>query len=84
LLGSGRGGHGRALNGPPARSWDHAVRISVYGLGKRWHRLGRLAADGHTVVGVDTNPVKVDLLNQGHAPVVEAGLGEIAHQAAAS
>ena len=28
-------------------------------------------------MGVDTNPVKVDLLNQGHAPVVEAGLGEL-------
>ena len=37
----------------------------------------RLAADGHLVVGVDTNPVKTDLLNQGHPPVIEAGLGEL-------
>jgi GDP-mannose 6-dehydrogenase len=54
------------------------VRISVYGLGYVGAvSAACLAADGHTVVGVDTNPVKVDLLNQGHAPVVEAGLGEL-------
>ncbi len=54
------------------------MRISVYGLGYVGAvSAACLAADGHTVVGVDTNPVKVDLLNQGHAPVVEAGLGEL-------
>ena len=54
------------------------MRISVYGLGYVGSvSAACLAADGHTVVGVDTNPVKVDLLNQGHAPVVEAGLGEL-------
>ena len=54
------------------------MRISVFGLGYVGAvSAACLAADGHTVVGVDTNPVKVDLLNQGHAPVVEAGLGEL-------
>jgi GDP-mannose 6-dehydrogenase len=54
------------------------VKISVYGLGYVGAVTAAcLAADGHTVVGLDTNPVKVDLLNRGHAPVVEAGLGEL-------
>ena len=54
------------------------MKISVYGLGYVGAVTAAcLAADGHTVVGLDTNPVKVDLLNRGHAPVVEAGLGEL-------
>ena len=54
------------------------MRISVFGLGYVGAvSAACLAADGHTVVGVDTNQVKVDLLNQGHAPVIEAGLGEL-------
>jgi len=54
------------------------MRISVFGLGYVGAvSAACLAADGHTVVGVDTNPVKVDLLNQGRSPVVEAGLGEL-------
>ena len=54
------------------------MRISVFGLGYVGAvSAACLAADGHTVVGVDTNPVKVDLLNQGRAPVIEAGLGEL-------
>jgi GDP-mannose 6-dehydrogenase len=54
------------------------MRISVFGLGYVGAVTAAcLAADGHTVVGVDTNPVKVDLLNDGHSPVVEAGLAEL-------
>jgi GDP-mannose 6-dehydrogenase len=54
------------------------MRISVFGLGYVGAvSAACLAAEGHTVVGVDTNPVKVDLLNQGRAPVVEAGLAEL-------
>jgi GDP-mannose 6-dehydrogenase len=54
------------------------MRISVFGLGYVGAvSAACLAADGHTVVGVDTNQVKVDLLNQGRSPVVEAGLGEL-------
>jgi GDP-mannose 6-dehydrogenase len=33
-----------------------------------------LAALGHDVVGVDVNPMKVDLVNAGRSPVIEAGL----------
>ena len=63
---------------PTARPGERTMRISVFGLGYVGAvSAACLAADGHTVVGVDTNPVKVDLLNQGRAPVVEAGLGEL-------
>jgi GDP-mannose 6-dehydrogenase len=54
------------------------MRISLFGLGYVGAvSAACLAADGHTVVGVDTNPVKVDLLNEGRSPVVEAGLAEL-------
>jgi GDP-mannose 6-dehydrogenase len=54
------------------------MRISVFGLGYVGAvSAACLAADGHTVVGVDTNPVKADLLNQGRTPVVESGLGAL-------
>jgi GDP-mannose 6-dehydrogenase len=57
------------------------MKISVFGLGYVGAvSAACLAADGHTVVGVDTNPVKTDLLNQGRAPVIEAGLGELIEQ----
>lgn len=36
-----------------------------------------LARDGHRVVGVDPNPVKVDLVNGGTSPVIEAGLDRL-------
>ena len=61
------------------------MRISVFGLGYVGAvSAACLAADGHTVVGVDTNQVKVDLLNQGRAPVIEEGLGELIEQGVAS
>jgi GDP-mannose 6-dehydrogenase len=46
-----------------------------------------LAADGHDVVAVDTNPSKVKMINDGVAPIVEAGLAELVrevHAAASS
>ena len=54
------------------------MRISVFGLGYVGAvSAACLAADGHTVLGVDNNPLKADLLNQGRAPVIESGLGEL-------
>ncbi|HEX6996415.1 MAG TPA: nucleotide sugar dehydrogenase [Gammaproteobacteria bacterium] len=43
-----------------------------------------LARDGHEVLGVDRDPVKLDLLAKGQAPVIEDKIGEITRQAASS
>jgi GDP-mannose 6-dehydrogenase len=53
-------------------------RISVFGLGY----VGTVTAaclvrKGHQVLGVDTNPLKVDSLEEGCSPIVEAGLEEL-------
>jgi len=54
------------------------MRISVFGLGYVGVVCAAcLADDGHTVIGVEPNRVKVDLVNAGHSPVVEEGLGEL-------
>ncbi len=54
------------------------MKISVFGLGY----VGSVSAacltrDGHDVVGVDTAASKVDLINQGQTPVIEADVGEL-------
>ncbi|MBI2455604.1 MAG: nucleotide sugar dehydrogenase [candidate division NC10 bacterium] len=54
------------------------MNVSVFGLGyvgcvtAAW-----LAKAGHKVVGVDTNPEKVAMINTATPPVVEPGLGEL-------
>jgi GDP-mannose 6-dehydrogenase len=54
------------------------MRICVFGLGYVGAvSAACLAADGHTVVGVDSNLVKVDLLNAARAPVIEDRLAEL-------
>src|SRR5215831_7684976 len=39
------------------------------------------AKDGHDVTGVDVNPTKVEIINSGHSPIVEPGIGELMHEA---
>ena len=54
------------------------MNVSVFGLGYVGSvTAGCLASDRHTVVGVDVNPLKVDLINAGRSPVIEPGLDEL-------
>lgn len=57
--------------------WD-PLRISIFGLGYVGTvSAGCLADEGHEVFGVDPVLDKVDLINQGKAPIVEPQVGEI-------
>ena len=54
------------------------MKVSVFGLGYVGAvSCGCLAKDGAEVVGVDVNPDKVQLINEGRTPIVEALIGEI-------
>jgi GDP-mannose 6-dehydrogenase len=57
------------------------LEIAVFGLGY----VGTVSAacfarDGHRVIGVDVNPTKVALIEDGLAPVVESGLAELVRE----
>jgi UDPglucose 6-dehydrogenase len=54
------------------------MKLSVIGLGKLGSPLAAvLASKGHEVIGADLNPVYVDAINAGKAPVVEPRLQEL-------
>jgi GDP-mannose 6-dehydrogenase len=57
------------------------MNISIFGLGY----VGTMSAvclarNGHRVIGVDANPLKVELINQGTSPIVEPGVDELLKQ----
>ena len=57
---------------------ENTLRISIFGLGYVGTvSAACLAADGNQVLGVDPVPEKVDLINRGQSPIVEAEIGEI-------
>jgi GDP-mannose 6-dehydrogenase len=61
------------------------VRVTLFGLGYVGSVTATcLAARGHQVVGVDTDPGKVAVLASGRSPVVEPGLDELVTEVIAS
>ncbi len=56
--------------------------ISIFGLGYVGIvSAGCLASMGHKIVGVDINPVKTDMLNEGVSPIIEPGVPELFKEA---
>jgi len=54
------------------------MKLSIFGLGYVGSVSAALFADaGHMVLGVDPNRDKVDLINAGRSPVIEAGVSEL-------
>ncbi|MEU6641072.1 nucleotide sugar dehydrogenase [Saccharomonospora sp. NPDC046836] len=54
------------------------MKISVFGLGYvGCVSAACLASRGNEVIGVDVNPLKIDLVRRGRAPVVEERIGEL-------
>ena len=54
------------------------MRISVFGLGYVGCVSSACFSDtGHDVIGVDTNALKVQIINDGRSPVVEPGVEDL-------
>ena len=64
---------------------ERALRISIFGLGYVGAvSAGCFADEGHQVLGIDPVADKVDLINRGLSPIVEAEINEIIAEAVSS
>src|SRR5712691_7500516 len=61
------------------------MKLSVWGLGYVGAvSAACLAQEGHEVIGVDSEPGKVDLVNAGETPIIERDIGRIIKQQVAA
>src|SRR5512141_461595 len=61
------------------------MRVAVFGLGYVGTvTAAGLASQGHEVVGVDVDDLKVDAISRGASPVVEPGIGRMIQEGVAA